>query len=147
VTPCPPNWPGSSSEPWTSRSRRREDRSREEGSATVETALVIPVLILVTVALCGVVSAMATQIRCVDAARLGARAAARGETDDAVEAAVLSAVPKGTRMTLARADGLVRVDVAAPAGGLPLFRGFIVHAEAEAEDEEAVSDEPAYEEP
>jgi hypothetical protein len=155
VTPSRPHSAASSTAPSKSRSDRtertdrteqpaRSDRaahrghqSGERGSATVETALVIPVLVLLTLALCGVVSAMATQIRCIDAARLGARAAARGEADDAVRAAVRSAGPNGTQATFATAGGLVHVDVSAPVSGFPLLQMFTVHAEAEAADESA----------
>jgi Flp pilus assembly protein TadG len=114
----------------------------DRGSATLETALVVPVLVLLTVALCGVISAMATQIRCIDAARSGARAAARGESEDAVRAVVRDAAPHGTQMTIARSAGYVQVLVTAPAGGLPLLENFTVHAEAEAADESTYDDNP-----
>ena len=55
---------------------------------TAETAVVLPVLLLV---LAGAVAAMivvGAQLRCVDAAREGARAAARGDPIGAVEAVV-----------------------------------------------------------
>ena len=54
-------------------------RPSDAGYATVEAALAIPSLVLFAVALASVLTGVATQIRCVDAARLGARAAARGE--------------------------------------------------------------------
>ena len=51
----------------------------DTGSATIETALALPSLLLLTLALGGIITGLAMQIRCVDAARLGARATARGE--------------------------------------------------------------------
>jgi Flp pilus assembly protein TadG len=112
----------------------------DRGSATVEAALVIPTLVLMTVALCGVVSAMTTQIRCVDAARTGARAAARGEADEAVRAAVAAAAPHGAQTTIDKSGGYVRVAITSPISGLPLLENFTVHADAEAADESATAD-------
>lgn len=54
---------------------RRSDR----GFVTVETAMTLPVLALFTVTLLWGLAAAAAQIRCVDAARAGARVAARAE--------------------------------------------------------------------
>lgn len=50
---------------------------RDRGSVTAEAAMVIPVLLLFALALVWALMAAAAQIRCVDAARTGARAAAR----------------------------------------------------------------------
>jgi Flp pilus assembly protein TadG len=108
----------------------------DRGSATLETALVIPVLVLLTAALCGAISTMTTQIRCVDAARVGARAAARGEPNAAVQAAIKSAAPRGARTTLTESGGYIQVDVVAPISGLPLLNTITTHAEAEAASEE-----------
>ncbi len=77
---------------------------------------------------------MVTQIRCVDAARLGARATARGEDQSAVRGAIARELPRG-RVEIGTSGGVVHVSVAAPIAGLPLLRSFVVHAEAEAADE------------
>ncbi|MEW5632860.1 TadE family type IV pilus minor pilin, partial [Streptomyces hydrogenans] len=48
---------------------------RDQGFVTVEAAVVLPVLALFAMALLWALAASAAQIRCVDAARAGARAA------------------------------------------------------------------------
>jgi Flp pilus assembly protein TadG len=111
----------------------------DRGSATVETALALPSMVLLTLALVGVITGVATQIRCMDAARLAARATARGETDGAVRAAVLHELPQA-KLTITNTRGLVHVAVSAPLSGLPLLQAFVVHAEAEAAAENGGDD-------
>ncbi|MFI8947463.1 TadE family type IV pilus minor pilin [Streptomyces sp. NPDC053750] len=105
---------------------------------TAETAVVLPVLVLFATALvCGLL-AIAAQIQCVDAARTGARAAARQDPDDAVVEVTQEAAPRGARVTVSREEGQVRVVVVArPLGlhGLP----FEVREEAVASAEQAVA--------
>jgi hypothetical protein len=55
----------------------------DAGSVTAELAVAMPVLVLLLVAALTAVSAVTTQMRCVDAAREVARAAARGDADAA----------------------------------------------------------------
>ncbi|RYV49380.1 TadE family type IV pilus minor pilin [Pengzhenrongella frigida] len=54
-------------------------RARERGSVTVELALALPAVALLLVAVLVLGSAAVGQLRCADAARAGARAAALGE--------------------------------------------------------------------
>ena len=115
----------------------RTRRHRDAGYATVEAALAIPSLLLLTLALTGVLAGMATQIRCVDAARVGARAAARGEPPTEVQAAVARASPDST-VHIADKDGLVHVTVAAPVAGISMLRAFTVRGEAVEADEAAI---------
>jgi hypothetical protein len=83
---------------------------------TAETAAVLPVLaLLLTVALWSV-SAVAAQLRCIDAAREAARAAARGEPAAQVRAAALQAGPAGATVSLALDQGRVSVQVSARSG-------------------------------
>jgi hypothetical protein len=90
--------------------RSRADEA-ERGSVTAEIAVALPALVLViAVALWGV-SAATAQVACVDAARAGARAAARGEPLPAVRAAVIRSAPGGARVTTSRAGDLVEVEV------------------------------------
>ena len=103
----------------------------DRGSATVETALALPSMVLLAMALVGIITGVATQIRCVDAARLAARATARGEADGAVQAAVLHELPQA-KLTITTAQGVVHASVTAPLSGLPLLRSFTVSAEADA---------------
>ncbi|ACU69003.1 conserved hypothetical protein [Catenulispora acidiphila DSM 44928] len=112
----------------------RRRRPRDAGYATVEAALAIPSLVLFTVALAGILTGLATQIRCVDAARLGARAAARGEPAAQIQGAVTQAAP-GSSIHITTENGLIHVSVAAPVAAMPLLRAFTVHAEAYEADE------------
>ncbi|WP_330297801.1 TadE family type IV pilus minor pilin [Streptomyces sp. NBC_00503] len=98
---------------------RRSDR----GYVTAEAALVIPALVLFATLLVWALMAAAAQIRCVDAARAGARAAARSEPEDEAVAVAEAAAPPGARVELSRTGDLWRIQVSAPAPGpaaLPL---------------------------
>ncbi|MDN3354548.1 TadE family type IV pilus minor pilin [Actinomadura sp. DC4] len=94
---------------------------RQRGSITAETAVAFPALVIVlAVALWGV-SAAAAQVACVDAARAGARAAARGEPQSEVRAAVLKAAPPNAHVSLSHDPTTTRVVVRAEAR--PLLKG------------------------
>ncbi|MGY1437131.1 TadE family type IV pilus minor pilin [Streptomyces reniochalinae] len=80
---------------------------------TAEAAVVIPALVLLVAGLLWGLMAAVTRIQCVDAARAGARAAARGETGDGVVRAVRSAAPPGARLKVTKDGELVRVAVRA----------------------------------
>ena len=101
-------------------------------------AVALPALVLVlAVALMGLRLGVDT-IRCTDAARVGARVAARGEGVGAVRSAVLRDAPAGSVVTLSYAAGVVRVGVAAP-GGLFARWGPPPSASAEVPLEETVA--------
>lgn len=70
---------------------RSEDRGRERGSAVVEFALVLPILLLALVAVLriGLVARDALLVR--EAARAGAREAAVTEEPERIDAAVIAA--------------------------------------------------------
>ncbi|MFA7762192.1 TadE family type IV pilus minor pilin [Streptomyces sp. NPDC048723] len=107
----------------------------DRGYVTAEAALVIPALVLFAALLVWALMAAAAQIRCVDAARAGARAAARSELLEVAEAAARAAAPPGARVELEREGDLWRVKVAAKApgpSGLPVRLG--AQAVALAED-------------
>ncbi|MEB8343535.1 TadE family type IV pilus minor pilin, partial [Streptomyces endophyticus] len=70
---------------------RSEPRRGDRGFVTAEAAVVLPVLVAFTMALVWVVLAASAQIRCVDAARAGARAVARQEPRGAAVAAAREA--------------------------------------------------------
>lgn len=86
--------------------------------------MALPALVLVTaVALWGL-KAASVQLTCADAARSGARAAARGEPLDAVREHVAKAVPEEATVRVSRDQATVHVDVSVPvrppaAAGLP----------------------------
>ncbi|WP_078628186.1 TadE family type IV pilus minor pilin [Streptomyces sp. NRRL F-2664] len=110
-------------------------RKGDRGYVTAEAALVIPALVLFAAMLVWALMAAAGQIRCVDAARAGARAAARSEPAEVAVAAAREAAPAGARVELERVGDLWRVRVAAPApgpAGVPLRLG--AQAVALAED-------------
>ncbi|MFI5955588.1 TadE family type IV pilus minor pilin [Cryptosporangium sp. NPDC051539] len=83
------------------------------GSVTAELAAALPVVVLLLTAGLAALSATTTQLRCVDAARETARAAARGEADPV--AVGLRTAPAGASIRVARVDGLVQVTVSVPA--------------------------------
>ena len=110
---------------------------------TAETAVVLPVLLLVLAGAVAAIVVVGAQLRCVDAAREGARAAARGESPAAVTEIVRRAAPAGTAVSVTRTDGEVRVSVrvaVAPLGPVPLR--IRVAAEAVARLEPGVEDGP-----
>ncbi|CAL9498903.1 hypothetical protein SUDANB105_03374 [Streptomyces sp. enrichment culture] len=84
---------------------------RDQGFVTAESAVVLPVLVTVAMALVWGLLVVAAQIRCVDAARTGARAAARQDPADAVVAAARDAAPRGAKVAVAREGDRVRVVV------------------------------------
>lgn len=108
---------------------------------TAEIAVALPSLVLVTaIALWGM-AAVSTRITCTDAARAGARAAARGESLQAVRARVVDAVPAGATVKVHRDAETVHVEVSVPvrgpaAAGLPTLQ---VHARVAAATEPGAS--------
>ena len=90
---------------------------------TAETAVILPVLVLVLLAAVAAVSVVGAQLRCVDAAREGARAAARGETAAVVAELAGAIAPEGAVTGVQPAGERVRVTVSvevAPLGPLSL---------------------------
>jgi hypothetical protein len=90
-------------------------RPSERGSVTAETAVALPALVVVLALAMWAVGAVTAQLRCVDAARLGARAVARGESAQVSRAAALEAAPRGATVTVRRQGDLVVVQVRARA--------------------------------
>lgn len=82
-----------------------------EGFVTAEAAVVLPTLIVVMALLVGVVVAVGDQLRCVDAARSGARMAARGEPEARVRDAASQVAPAGAEVAVVTAGGEVDVTV------------------------------------
>ena len=118
---------------------RRPTGSR--GSATAETAVLLPVLVVVLAACVWVLAAVSAQLQCVDAARGAARAAARGDTPAAVHAVASRLAPAGARISVRTRSGTVEVQVAtevAPfAGALSNLPGVDVSGRATAAVEAA----------
>ncbi|WP_248962364.1 TadE family type IV pilus minor pilin [Sphaerisporangium perillae] len=94
--------------------RNRRDQARSDsGSVTAETAVALPSLALVLGAALWAISVAAAQLECVDAARAGARAAARGESLEAVRQAAGRAAPLGAAVSVTRDSKLSRVTISA----------------------------------
>jgi Flp pilus assembly protein TadG len=90
---------------------------------TAETAVVLPVLLLVLAGAVAAVTVVGAHLRCVDAAREGARAAARGEDVAVVTGIVGRAAPRDAVVTVVMGKDEVRVTVTAriaPLGPVPL---------------------------
>lgn len=87
------------------------------GFVTAEAAVVLPVLVAFTMALVWALLAAAALIQCVDAARAGARAAARQEPPGTVMETARQAAPGGARVSVRREGDLVRVRVEADTPG------------------------------
>ena len=121
-------------------------RGGERGSVTAETALVLPALLLVLVAVLRAAAAALAQVRCVDAARAGARALARGEQDGTARSMAVQAAPVRAEVRLRRQGDLVRVEVTArvrPLGGvLSVLPALPVGAEAVAAAEPTAAPRP-----
>ena len=83
----------------------------ERGAVTAETAVVLPALVLLLAVLLGAASAGATQLRLEEAARAGAREAARGEAVGSVEATARRLAGPGAAVELAAEGGWTSVTV------------------------------------
>lgn len=81
---------------------------------TAETAIVLPVLLLVLAAAVAAVVVVGSELRCVDAAREAARAAARGDAVTEVSRIAASAAPQGATTAVAEGGDTVTVTVTAP---------------------------------
>ncbi|MCX5381706.1 TadE family type IV pilus minor pilin [Streptomyces sp. NBC_00083] len=114
-----------------SRSEHGRRLRGDRGFVTAETAVAIPALVGFALALLWALMAASAEIRCVDAARAGARAAARSEPEAVAVAAARSAAPEGATVTVRRSGELWRVRVEAATPG-PTHLALTLHAEAAA---------------
>jgi hypothetical protein len=86
----------------------------DAGMVTAEAAVVLPLLLLVTVLAITAVALGAARVRCLEAAGLAARLAARGESPAAVDAAVRAAAPHGVRLRVGTDGALTEAVVVLP---------------------------------
>ena len=107
----------------------------DAGFATAEAAVAVPALMAVLALAIGVVVAVGAQLKCVDAARVGARAAARGDSDAVVTRAAQSVAPRGARIVIRHRGSRVEVDVTANALVTHLLPSVHVAAKAVGESE------------
>lgn len=107
---------------------------------TAEAALVLPVLVVLLTVAVGTVAAVAAQMRCIDAAREAARAAARGEPASTAIEIALRAAPEGAAASIEVGADRIVVTVTAeiPIGG-GLLPAVTVSGEASALPEPSAS--------
>jgi hypothetical protein len=86
-------------------------RALDRGSVTVELALALPALVILLLVMLWAVGLAGSSMACADAARAGARAAARGESTVVVAALVRGLAPAGATVATSRAGGTVSVRV------------------------------------
>ncbi len=105
---------------------------------TIENALAMFGLVLVVAFAAFAISVGVMQLRCVDAARDAARAAARGDADAISRAAAERSAPPGARIDIAHSGAVVTVHVStevrvpgllARLGGVPVSATATVDAE------------------
>jgi Flp pilus assembly protein TadG len=80
---------------------------------TAEVAAVLPVLVVIVVTGMAAIGVIGAELRCVDAARAGARAAARGEPAAVVRQVAAAVAPPGARVSVAYREDQVVVAVSA----------------------------------
>jgi len=100
----------------------------DAGMVTAELAVALPTLLLAGALSLAGLQVAAAQLRCLDAAGVAARLAARGEVAADVDSAATAAGPAEARVTVARNGDVVSAAVVAPVhllglgGLLPTFR-------------------------
>ena len=118
-------------------------RRDERGAVTAETALALPLMVAVTLAMVWMLSFGVAQMKATDAAREAARALARGESVDQATHLAHQVVP-GAEVTISERDGTIEVlvngKVPSPGGVFDALTG-TTHGEATAL-REVVQDEP-----
>ncbi|HEX3908729.1 MAG TPA: TadE family type IV pilus minor pilin [Mycobacteriales bacterium] len=120
-----------------------QHRSGEAGMVTAELAVALPALVLVLVAALYGVALITAQLRCVDAAAVGARLAARGETGQLARSTALDAAPAGAGLEISRSATVVTATVTvrvAPLGLSRLLPGVTVAGHAS--DDVETTDSP-----
>lgn len=83
----------------------------DRGSVTAELAVALPAVVLVLVAVVVLAASALTQLRCADAARAGARAAAIGDDEAGVRATAARVAGAGADVSVVRTGDWVTVSV------------------------------------
>ena len=86
----------------------------DAGMVTAELAVALPTLALAGLLAITGVQVASVQLRCLDAAGIAARLAARGEHDGDLRAQASAAAPRDARVSVRRTGGLVEASVSAP---------------------------------
>jgi len=108
-------------------------RGDDRGSATLELAVAMPAVVLLLAVVLSAADVVVAQVDCVDAARAGARAAARGDSPAVVRASALALAPRGASVTVSGGpvsggSGSVVVEVASRRAALGRFGGSVLTA-------------------
>ncbi|MCL2423183.1 MAG: pilus assembly protein TadE [Micrococcales bacterium] len=103
---------------------------RDTGSVTAELAIGMVAVATVLLVVLAVAAATVAQVRCVDAARSAARAAALGEDDMSIRATAVHVAGNDATVTTTRADGWITVTVTAPLVAHGPFTGLRVTGSA-----------------
>lgn len=104
----------------------------ERGSSTAEFAVMLPALVVLLALVLGAAATGIVQLKLEEGARLGARAAARGETAETVTRIVQEIDPAAT-VTLAQNDDMTVVTVSRQAPGVVgKVSGWMLTADARA---------------
>jgi|SRR5450631_53503 len=90
---------------------RREPGLGQQGMVTAEFAVVLPAVVFVLALSLGALGLALDQVRCVDAARAGARAASRGDSNGAVMLVTRRAAPSAALVSIGTSGDLVQVSV------------------------------------
>lgn len=93
----------------------------ERGSVTAETAIVLPVVVVLLVVGMWAIGLVVGHIRCLDSARDVARAVARGEPAEEAHRIGLRSAPAGAVVEISRSGDDVTATVRSPAIALPLI--------------------------
>jgi Flp pilus assembly protein TadG len=96
---------------------RLAGRRGTRGAVTVELAVALPVLLGLTVGLVWLLSLATAHVRAVDSAREVARAVARGDSESSAVSVGQGLAPPGSRITVARGSGEIRVRVTGAVSG------------------------------
>ena len=86
---------------------------RDSGMVTAELAVGLPVLVLAALLAVAGVQVVSAQLRCLDAAGVAARLAARGEPAGDVESIAHAVAPQSAQVSVARTGDVVAAAVAA----------------------------------
>src|SRR4051794_14136907 len=96
----------------------------DAGMVTAELAVALPTVVVVLLVAVSALVAVATQLRCTDAAATAARLVARGETTSVARGAAREVAGARARVEIARSPGSVTVVVRAPTG-VPVLGAFL----------------------
>ena len=121
---------------------RSRGRISDGGTVTAETAVAIPSLLVLLMIFVWVILVVTAQLRVVDAARAGARAAARGESFARSLEIAEEAAPNGADAFVSRAGDDIGVTVRVavrPPGGIPVLPVINVDAVAYAAVEDTLT--------